>query len=134
VLTLTPPTAEKPKRRRTTTGNTTPKKKKATKPTEVLQEQTQGSGVASPSSGPIHRSLWDQTDWSKVPDDDPTKQLAMAEARRQQGMQIRYVQPSLEDAQTEAPTGSSAATPNAQGTTKEEQKQKKRIDWSQVDE
>ena len=125
VLTPTPPPAtQKPKRRRTT-GTTTPKKKKV-KPTVGLQAQTP-SGATTPSREQIPRSLWDQIDWSKVADDDPTKQAAMAEARRQQGMQIRFVQRSLED----APADASTAT-NEQPA--EEQKPKKRIDWSQVDE
>jgi hypothetical protein len=131
-----PPAAEKPKRRRTTTENTTPKKKKAVaKPTGVLQEQTQGSGVASPSSETIRRSLWDQTDWSKVPDDDPTKQLALAEARRLQSMQIHSAQPALGEAVTKIPKD--PKIPDSVTSVTEEkpaEKPKKRIDYSQVDE
>jgi hypothetical protein len=123
VLTPTPPqpAEQKPKPRRTT-GNTTPKKKKA-KPTAVLQAQSSGTATTTQT----RPSLWDQTDWSNVPDDDPAKKLALAEAQR---VQRRSAQHTPEEAATTTPTAPSATTEQPG----EAQKPKKRIDWSQVDE
>jgi hypothetical protein len=56
------------------------------KPGSTRRQSRPSSDSATPSATPVAKqtaSLWNQIDWSQVPDDDPLKKAALEEAERQ---------------------------------------------------